>query len=380
MHRPGRSSSSSVLTAVVLPQPGWPVTSTQSVLVCDEYGSMLALVRLTAMSTASLVGEHLSPAATCHDLWSWLKCMHTAVQAARMSCSRRLRAARRMPALPAQQQREQRLQAQQSARRHMRSRSTRRYGQRAPVREPCRHRLNARGRDSPRCAAHPRPQDSQQMTHRRGWLVVVAGHAAAEPEEACTPAVLPVLDLAPFAGGDDDAQRTVARALDAACRDHGFVALRNVGVDRALLAAAGTRPRAASRSRPRRALSRGRRRRTGAISPPGRERPTRDGRRASWKEAFQPKARATSTTRRLLLFGEPSPTSCGASWSWRLPTGTRSRPPWRSTYPRLLLQDAPTARPLHAAVPALPRAALGRRRRGPPRGRAHGLWLRDVPG
>ena len=76
------------------------------------------------------------------------------------------------------------------------------------------------------------------MTHRRGWLVVVAAYAAAEPEEACTPAVLPVLDLAPFAGGDDDAQRTVARALDAACRDHGFVALRNVGVDRALLAAA----------------------------------------------------------------------------------------------------------------------------------------------
>ena len=74
--------------------------------------------------------------------------------------------------------------------------------------------------------------------HRCGWLVIVAACAAAEPEEACTPAVLPVLDLAPFAGGDDDAQRTVARELDAACRDHGFVALRNVGVDRALLAAA----------------------------------------------------------------------------------------------------------------------------------------------
>ena len=49
------------------------------------------------------------------------------------------------------------------------------------------------------------------MTHRCGWLVIVAAwSAAAEPEEACTPAVLPVLDLAPFAGGDDDAQRAVA--------------------------------------------------------------------------------------------------------------------------------------------------------------------------
>ena len=37
--------------------------------------------------------------------------------------------------------------------------------------------------------------------HRCGWLVIVAAYAAAEPEEACTPAVLPVLDLAPFAGG-----------------------------------------------------------------------------------------------------------------------------------------------------------------------------------
>ncbi len=77
------------------------------------------------------------------------------------------------------------------------------------------------------------------MAHRCVWLtVLVAACAAADPEACLTPAVLPVLDLAPFAGGDNDAQRAVARALDAACRDHGFVALRNVGVDRALLAAA----------------------------------------------------------------------------------------------------------------------------------------------
>ena len=33
--------------------------------------------------------------------------------------------------------------------------------------------------------------------------MIVAACAAAEPEVACTPAVLPVLDLAPFAGGDE---------------------------------------------------------------------------------------------------------------------------------------------------------------------------------
>ena len=49
-----RSSSTSVFTAVVLPQPGWPVTSTQSVLawlangVCIDTCSPLALVQCSA--------------------------------------------------------------------------------------------------------------------------------------------------------------------------------------------------------------------------------------------------------------------------------------------------------------------------------------------
>ena len=142
------------------------------------------------------------------------------------------------------------------------------------------------------------------MTHRCGWLVIVAACAAAEPEEACTPAVLPVLDLAPFAGGDDDAQRAVARELDAACRDHGFVALRNVGVDRALLAAAWNASEAlfAMDQKIRRASSRGRRRRTGAILRRAASASTRDGRRASRRRPSTSKARATSTTRRLLFW------------------------------------------------------------------------------
>ena len=129
------------------------------------------------------------------------------------------------------------------------------------------------------------------MTHRRGWLVVVAAYAAAEPEEACTPAVLPVLDLAPFAGGDDDAQRTVARALDAACRDHGFVALRNVGVDRALLAAAWNASEAlfAMKSEDKARLEPWAAATNRGYSPPGRERLNARRKTREPKEAFNVK-------------------------------------------------------------------------------------------
>ena len=141
--------------------------------------------------------------------------------------------------------------------------------------------------------------------HRCGWLVIVAACAAAEPEEACTPAVLPVLDLAPFAGGDDDAQRTVARVLDAACRDHGFVALRNVGVDRALLAAAWNASEALfalpeedkARLEPwAAATNRG-------YSPPGRERLNARRKTREPKEAFNVKGAGNQYDAAPALFG-----------------------------------------------------------------------------
>ena len=116
-------------------------------------------------------------------------------------------------------------------------------------------------------------------------MIVAAWSAAAEPEEACTPAVLPVLDLA------DADDRAFARALDAACRDHGFVALRNVGVDRALLAAAWNASEALFAMKPEdkarlepwaAATNRG-------YSPPGRERLTARRKTREPTEAFNVK-------------------------------------------------------------------------------------------
>ena len=143
------------------------------------------------------------------------------------------------------------------------------------------------------------------MAHRCGWLVIVAACAAAEPEEACTPAVLPVLDLAPFAGGDDDAQRTVARELDAACRDHGFVALRNVGVDRALLAAAWNASEAlfAMKSEDKARLEPWAAATNRGYSPPGRERLNARRKTREPKEAFNVKRTGNAYDRAPAGFG-----------------------------------------------------------------------------
>ena len=123
------------------------------------------------------------------------------------------------------------------------------------------------------------------MTHRCGWLVIVAACAAAEPEEACTPAVLPVLDLA------DADDRAFARALDAACRDHGFVALRNVGVDRALLTAAWNASEAlfAMKSEDKARLEPWAAATNRGYSPPGRERLNARRKTREPKEAFNVK-------------------------------------------------------------------------------------------
>ena len=78
------------------------------------------------------------------------------------------------------------------------------------------------------------------------WSYLLLLLARAASDETCAsgahnsslePAVLPVLDLAPFAAistTPTSAQRAVAAALDAAARDHGFVALKNLA-DRELL-------------------------------------------------------------------------------------------------------------------------------------------------
>src|SRR4051812_6028470 len=42
---------------------------------------------------------------------------------------------------------------------------------------------------------------------------------------------LPVVDVAPLSGGDDGAHLEVGRAIDAACRSHGFFAITGHGVD-----------------------------------------------------------------------------------------------------------------------------------------------------
>ena len=137
------------------------------------------------------------------------------------------------------------------------------------------------------------------MTHRCGWLVIVAAWSAAAEPEACTPAVLPVLDLA------DADDRAFARALDAACRDHGFVALRNVGVDRALLAAAWNASEALfalpeedkARLEPwAAATNRG-------YSPPGRERLNARRKTREPKEAFNVKGAANQYDAAPALFG-----------------------------------------------------------------------------
>jgi hypothetical protein len=60
------------------------------------------------------------------------------------------------------------------------------------------------------------------------------------------PAVLPVLDLAPFAAistTPTSAQRAVAAALDAAARDHGFVALKTSPTASSSTARGTRRPR-----------------------------------------------------------------------------------------------------------------------------------------
>jgi isopenicillin N synthase-like dioxygenase len=137
------------------------------------------------------------------------------------------------------------------------------------------------------------------MTHRRGWLpLLVAACAAAEPE-ACTPAVLPVLDLA------DADERAFARELDAACRDHGFVALRNVGVDRALLAAAWNASEAlfAMKSEDKARLEPWAAATNRGYSPPGRERLNARRKTREPKEAFNVKRAGNAYDRAPAGFG-----------------------------------------------------------------------------
>jgi len=138
------------------------------------------------------------------------------------------------------------------------------------------------------------------MAHRCGWLpLLVAACAAVEPEEACTPAVLPVLDLA------DADDRAFARALDAACRDHGFVALRNVGVDRALLAAAWNASEAlfAMKSEDKARLEPWAAATNRGYSPPGRERLNARRKTREPKEAFNVKRTGNAYDRAPAGFG-----------------------------------------------------------------------------
>ena len=137
-----------------------------------------------------------------------------------------------------------------------------------------------------------------RCTAADGWLIVAAC-AAAEPEEACTPAVLPVLDLA------DADDRAFARALDAACRDHGFVALRNVGVDRALLAAAWNASEAlfAMKSEDKARLEPWAAATNRGYSPPGRERLNARRKTREPKEAFNVKGAGNQYDAAPALFG-----------------------------------------------------------------------------
>ena len=137
------------------------------------------------------------------------------------------------------------------------------------------------------------------MTHRCGWLPLLAAACAAAEPEACTPAVLPVLDLA------DADDRAFARALDAACRDHGFVALRNVGVDRALLAAAWNASEAlfAMKSEDKARLEPWAAATNRGYSPPGRERLNARRKAREPKEAFNVKRTGNAYDRAPAGFG-----------------------------------------------------------------------------
>src|SRR6188472_2494304 len=53
---------------------------------------------------------------------------------------------------------------------------------------------------------------------------------------ASAASAIPVIDIAPFAGGDPAARRAVADAVDAACRSTGFLVITGHGVDPAEVA------------------------------------------------------------------------------------------------------------------------------------------------
>ena len=137
------------------------------------------------------------------------------------------------------------------------------------------------------------------MRRHCGWLPLLAAAGAAAEPEACTPAVLPVLDLA------DAADRAFARALDAACRDHGFVALRNVGVDRALLDAAWNASEAlfAMKSEDKARLEPWAAATNRGYSPPGRERLNARRKTREPKEAFNVKGAGNRYDAAPALFG-----------------------------------------------------------------------------
>ena len=119
--------------------------------------------------------------------------------------------------------------------------------------------------------------DSGRMRCRRAGGGLHAGRAARPGSRALR--------------GRRRSQRTVARALDAACRDHGFVALRNVGVDRALLAAAWNASEAlfAMKSEDKARLEPWAAATNRGYSPPGRERLNARRKTREPKEAFNVK-------------------------------------------------------------------------------------------